>query len=76
MRARMDEETKRTGLNFSLLATPAEGLSGRFVKMDRERYDNGSTYLIEMNTEWRNCAFLRKVQAYAKIITKNCSKNL
>lgn len=32
MRARMDEETKRTGLNFSLLATPAEGLSGRFVK--------------------------------------------
>lgn len=38
MRARMDEETKRTGLNFSLLATPAEGLSGRFVKMDRERY--------------------------------------
>ncbi len=38
MRARMDEETQRTGLNFSLLATPAEGLSGRFVKMDRERY--------------------------------------
>lgn len=38
MRARMDEETKRTGLNFSLLATPAEGLSGRFVKMDKERY--------------------------------------
>ena len=27
MRARMDEETKRTGLNFSLLATPAEVLS-------------------------------------------------
>ncbi len=38
MRARMDEETKRTGLNFSLLATPAEGLSGRFVKMDKERF--------------------------------------
>ncbi|MBR7008230.1 MAG: anaerobic ribonucleoside triphosphate reductase [Ruminococcus sp.] len=38
MRARMDEETKRTGLNFSLLATPAEGLSGRFVKMDKQRY--------------------------------------
>ncbi len=38
MRARMDEETKRTGLNFSLLATPAEGLSGRFVKMDKKRY--------------------------------------
>ena len=38
MRARMDEETKRTGLNFSLLATPAEGLSGRFVKMDKKRF--------------------------------------
>ncbi|WP_124101083.1 anaerobic ribonucleoside triphosphate reductase [Ruminococcus sp. Marseille-P6503] len=38
MRERMDEETKRTGLNFSLLATPAEGLSGRFVRMDKKRY--------------------------------------
>ena len=38
MRRRMDEETKRTGLNFSLLATPAEGLSGRFVKMDKKRF--------------------------------------
>ena len=25
-------------MNYSLLATPAEGLSGRFVRMDRERY--------------------------------------
>ena len=38
MRQRMDEESKKTGMNFTLLATPAEGLSGRFVKMDRERY--------------------------------------
>ncbi len=38
MRERMDEESKRTGLNFSLLATPAEGLSGRFLRMDKERY--------------------------------------
>lgn len=38
MRHRIDEESKRTGLNFSLLATPAEGLSGRFVRMDAERY--------------------------------------
>lgn len=38
MRERMDLEAKRTGLNFSLLATPAEGLSGRFVRMDKERY--------------------------------------
>ena len=38
MRARMDEESKKRGLNFSLLATPAEGLSGRFVKIDKERF--------------------------------------
>ena len=38
MRARMDEESKKRNLNFSLLATPAEGLSGRFVKIDKEKY--------------------------------------
>lgn len=38
MRKRMDEETARTHLNFSLLATPAEGLSGRFTRMDKKRY--------------------------------------
>ncbi|MCM1335256.1 MAG: anaerobic ribonucleoside triphosphate reductase [Bacteroides sp.] len=38
MRARMDEESAKTGMNFSLLATPAEGLSGRFVRIDREKY--------------------------------------
>lgn len=38
MRRRMDEAAKEHHLNFSLLATPAEGLSGRFVEMDRKRY--------------------------------------
>lgn len=38
MRDRTDLESKKTGLNFSVLATPAEGLSGRFVRMDREKY--------------------------------------
>ena len=38
MRKRMDEETRRTGLNWSLIATPAEGLSGRFVRIDREKF--------------------------------------
>ncbi len=38
MRKRMDEQGEKTGLNFTLIATPAEGLSGRFVRMDRERY--------------------------------------
>lgn len=38
MRERMDLESEKTGFNFSLLATPAEGLSGRFVRMDKERF--------------------------------------
>ncbi len=38
MRRRMDEKSEETGLNFTLLATPAEGLSGRFVRIDRERF--------------------------------------
>lgn len=38
MRQRMDEKSQQTGLNFTLLATPAEGLSGRFVRLDRKEY--------------------------------------
>ena len=38
MRARMDAESQKTGLNFSLLATPAEGLSGRFIRIDKKRF--------------------------------------
>ncbi len=38
MRQRMEDETAKRKLNFSLLATPAEGLSGRFVRIDREKY--------------------------------------
>lgn len=38
MRDRCDEETKKTGLNYSLIATPAEGLSGRFVKIDKKKF--------------------------------------
>ena len=38
MRKRMDDESRRTGLNFTLLATPAEGLSGRFVRIDRKKF--------------------------------------
>ena len=38
MRRRADEEAEKTGLNFTLIATPAESLSGRFVSLDRERY--------------------------------------
>jgi anaerobic ribonucleoside-triphosphate reductase len=38
MRQRLDEESQKRGLNFTLLATPAEGLSGRFVRIDRRKY--------------------------------------
>jgi ribonucleoside-triphosphate reductase (formate) len=38
MRKRMDEETAKTGMNYTLIATPAEGLSGRFVRIDSQKY--------------------------------------
>ena len=38
MRARCDEENKKRKLNFSLIGTPAEGLSGRFVKIDKKKF--------------------------------------
>lgn len=38
MRERCDEYKKQYHLNYGLFATPAEGLSGRFTKMDQKRY--------------------------------------
>jgi len=38
MRRYLDEKATEYQLNLTLLATPAEGLSGRFVALDRERY--------------------------------------
>ncbi len=38
MRKRCDEYAQKYNLNFTLLATPAEGLSGRFVNIDRDIY--------------------------------------
>jgi ribonucleoside-triphosphate reductase (formate) len=38
MREKCDEYAAKYNLNFSLIATPAEGLSGRFVKIDRAIY--------------------------------------
>lgn len=38
MRKRMDELSDETKLNWSLIGTPAEGLSGRFVRIDREKF--------------------------------------
>ena len=38
MRSYCDRVSQQEGMNFTLIATPAEGLSGRFVRLDRERY--------------------------------------
>ena len=38
MRNRCDENSKKYNLNFTCLATPAEGLSGRFTAIDRAIY--------------------------------------
>ncbi len=38
MRDKLDETSDTYKLNFSLIATPAEGLSGRFTRIDREQY--------------------------------------
>ena len=38
MRDYADQCSRETGLNFTLIATPAEGLSGRFVRIDRKRF--------------------------------------
>lgn len=36
MRKRMDEASEKYNMNFSLIATPAEGTSGRFIKYDKK----------------------------------------
>ncbi len=38
MREYCDRKSQAMRMNFTLLATPAEGLSGRFVRMDQKRY--------------------------------------
>ena len=38
MRAKIDEAVVQRNLNYTLLATPAEGLSGRFIAKDRARF--------------------------------------
>ena len=38
MREKCDEFAKKFKLNFTLLATPAEGIAGRFTKIDRKEF--------------------------------------
>lgn len=40
MREKVDNISQKTKLNFSLIATPAEGLAGRFVSIDRTFFGN------------------------------------
>jgi len=38
MRSYCDRKSQEMQMNFTLLATPAEGLSGRFIRMDKKRF--------------------------------------
>lgn len=38
MRKKLDKLSQETKLNWTLLATPAEGLSGRFVRIDKKKF--------------------------------------
>jgi len=38
MRAFLDRKSAERKLNYTLIATPAEGLSGRFVRLDRKKF--------------------------------------
>lgn len=38
MRRRTDEASRKYGLNFSVIGTPAEGLSGRFIRIDKRKF--------------------------------------
>ncbi len=38
MRKYCDDKSQEMKMNITLLATPAEGLSGRFIRMDKKRY--------------------------------------
>lgn len=68
MRRKMDEESEKTGLNFTLLATPAEGLSGRFVRMDRKRFgDIPGITDREYYTNSFHVPVYYPIQAYQKI---------
>ena len=68
MRKKMDAATKQHNMNFSLIATPAEGLSGRFVRMDAERFGKipGVTDR-EYYTNSFHVPVYHKISAYDKI---------
>ena len=68
MRNMVDNAAEKYDLNYTLLATPAEGLSGRFIKMDRREY--GSIPGVTDKTFYTNSFHIPvnyKISAYDKI---------
>lgn len=39
LRDKVDQKSRETNMNFSLIATPAESLSGRFIKLDKNKFN-------------------------------------
>lgn len=68
MRNKVDDVSRQYKMNFTLLATPAEGIAGRFVKIDRERYGviEGITDR-EYYTNSFHIPVYYKIKAYDKI---------
>ena len=71
MREKLDEFSKEYSLNFSLIATPAEGLSGRFIKIDKEVYGEieGVTDREYYTNSFHVPVYYQTI-AYKKIVTE------
>jgi len=68
MRKIVDDLAAKYKLNFSLIATPAEGLSGRFVKIDREKFGNIKDVTDhEFYTNSFHVPVYHQISAYEKI---------
>ena len=68
LREKTDSFTKQYNLNFSTFASPAEGLSGRFTRLDKKRYGiiEGVTDR-EYYTNSFHIPVYFKIQAYKKM---------
>ena len=67
MREYCDRKSQAMKMNFTLLATPAEGLSGRFVRMDRKRYGSIPTAIIIPTVSMCRCGIpSRRLRRFRK----------
>jgi ribonucleoside-triphosphate reductase len=71
IRGYMDRKTEEEKLNFTLIATPAEGLSGRFTRIDKKEFGvlAGITDK-EYYTNSFHVPVYHKISAYNKIMTE------